>query len=104
MVMGDIVPQSFFCRNALVLGSRLSPLVKVIIFVFYPICKPISLILDFAYGEEVGTIHSRKELMNMLAMYEQQGALDNQTNKFMTGALKFNEKKVHDIMIPVIHF
>ena len=100
MIIGDIGPQSVFCREALILGAKLTPVIKIIIFLFYPICKPLALILDWWLGEEVGTLHSRKELMNMLAMYEAEGALDKTTNELMCGALKFNEKRVSDIMIP----
>ncbi|CAM9922431.1 unnamed protein product, partial [Ectocarpus sp. 8 AP-2014] len=42
-IFGEIIPQAVCSRHALRIGSKVVPLVKGIIFLFYPITKPLSL-------------------------------------------------------------
>ncbi|CAN0487061.1 unnamed protein product, partial [Laminaria digitata] len=45
-IFGEIIPQAVCSRHALSIGSRVVPLVKLIILILYPITKPLSLLLD----------------------------------------------------------
>ncbi len=38
------------------------PLVRVIMFLFYPIAKPVALTLDCLLGKELGTLYTKKEV------------------------------------------
>ncbi len=49
---GEIIPQAWFSRNALLVGSALRPLVRVFQFVLYPLAKPSALMLDKWLGKE----------------------------------------------------
>ena len=73
-------------------------LVKVISFIFAPIAWPLSAGLDFFLGDEIGTIHSRKELMRLLQIHVQEGALKKEEGDLVTGALKFRNKKLKSVM------
>ena len=44
------------------LGSRLVPLMKVLVILFYPIAKPLALVLDLLLGEEIGTFYTKQEV------------------------------------------
>ena len=58
------------------LGSRLVPLMRIIIVLFYPLAKPLSLVLDVVLGEEIGTFYSKKEvcaLRALLQLFEDDG-------------------------------
>jgi len=61
-IFGEILPQASFSKHALKVGARLSILVNVIMFILYPVCKPIACILDKLLGTEMNTIYSKKEL------------------------------------------
>lgn len=98
LIIGEIIPQATCSRYALVIGARLVFLVRFLLIIFYPICKPLALALDCMLGEEVGCIHSRVELMKMLAIYESRGALDNQAASMMTGAMRIRDMKVHHFL------
>jgi metal transporter CNNM len=85
VIFGEIIPQATCSRYALQIGSRSLPIVKAFIFTLYIICKPLSMVLDKALGEEIGTIHSRTELRKMLEIHVQHQAVDEESGKVMDG-------------------
>lgn len=89
VIFGEIIPQATCSRYALQIGSKSLPIVKGFIFALYVICKPLSLVLDKALGEEIGTIHSRTELRKMLEIHVQHEAVDVESGKVMDGWVGF---------------
>lgn len=51
-IVGEIIPQAYFSRHAMVVGHYLSPVISMYEIVLYPIVKPVAVILDAAVGEE----------------------------------------------------
>lgn len=102
VVFGEIVPQSIFSRYALALGSRFAWLVRIVIFIFYPICFPMAFILDKALGDEMSTVYSKKELIEIIEEHEDsaQSDIDRDDERIIKGALSFSDKVVEDVMIP----
>ncbi|KAF4669399.1 Metal transporter cnnm2 [Perkinsus chesapeaki] len=102
LLFGEIFPQALCSRYSLKIGGAAVPVVRVCIVLLYPIAKPIALTLDCILGRDVGTIHSRSELLKLLAIHVEEKALDDETGKVMQGALKtLHEMKVSQIMTPV---
>ncbi|EER10605.1 Magnesium and cobalt efflux protein corC, putative [Perkinsus marinus ATCC 50983] len=102
LLFGEILPQALCSRYSLKIGGFAVPVVRVCIVLLYPIAKPIALALDCILGRDVGTIHSRSELLKLLAIHVDEKALDDETGKVMQGALKtLHEMKVSQIMTPV---
>ncbi|KAF4686038.1 Metal transporter cnnm2 [Perkinsus olseni] len=102
LLFGEIFPQALCSRYSLKIGGIAVPVVRVCIVLLYPIAKPIALTLDCILGRDVGTIHSRSELLQLLAIHVEEKALDDETGKVMQGALKtLHEMKVSQIMTPV---
>ncbi|CAM9989171.1 unnamed protein product [Ectocarpus fasciculatus] len=100
-IFGEIIPQAVCSRHALRIGSKVVPLVKGIIFLFYPVTKPLSLMLDKLLGDEIGTIHSRKELSELLKIHVEHGAIDVETGREVAGAMNYKEHTVREVMTPV---
>ncbi len=50
------------CPGASELGYRVVPLVRVIIFLFYPFAKPVAMTLDCLLGKELGTLYTKREV------------------------------------------
>ncbi|CAM9396109.1 unnamed protein product [Scytosiphon promiscuus] len=100
-IFGEIIPQAVCSRHALLIGSRVVPMVKVIILIFYPITKPMSMMLDKLLGDEIGTIHSRKELNELLKIHVQHGAIDVETGREVAGAMNYKEHTVREVMTPM---
>jgi hypothetical protein len=49
---GEIIPQAYFSRHALRMGSVLAPVVRFYQYVLYPLTKPTGLLLDKWLGED----------------------------------------------------
>ena len=98
-IFGEILPQAIFSRYAMMLGARTAWIVRLILFVFYPIAAPLAWILDKALGEELPTMYSRKELTGIL---EEHGGstLNKDEERIARGALTFGDKIIRDIMTP----
>lgn len=104
VIFGEIVPQAAFSRYALLLGSKLSWLVKILIYILYPLTRPIAFILDKALGEEMPTIYSRHELIELIEDHEEskESDLEDDEKKIIRGALLYGNKIVNDILTPRI--
>jgi metal transporter CNNM len=98
-VFGEILPQAVFSRFAMNLGAQTAWLVRIVMFVLYPVAAPLAWILDKTLGEELPTIYSRKELVGIL---EEHGGstLKRHEERIARGALTFSEKKIEQIMTP----
>lgn len=103
VIFGEILPQAWFTRNALLFCSRLAPLMKVMVLVTYPASKPIQLLLDKLLGDEEHRLHSRGELGIIIGEHLRTGAseLDEDEVEIMRGALSLSEKRVSGIMTPI---
>lgn len=59
-IFAEIIPQSYFTRNALALASRLAPWLRTYQLLLYPVAKPTALALDaWLGGERVRYIRER---------------------------------------------
>lgn len=65
-VIGEITPQAYFSRNALKMGSLLSPVIKFYQILFYPVAKPSAIILDAWLGKEGITYLAESELSSII--------------------------------------
>ena len=50
--VGEIIPQAYFSRHAMEVGSRLSPLIRGYQVLLFPVARPTAAILDWWLGEE----------------------------------------------------
>ncbi len=98
-VFGEILPQAVFSRFAMSLGAQTAWLVRIAMFILYPVTAPLAWVLDKTLGEELPTIYSRKELVGIL---EEHGGstLKRHEERIARGALTFSEKKIVEIMTP----
>jgi metal transporter CNNM len=104
VVFGELLPQALFIRNALTICSFLSPILKLTIFVTYPIAKPLQLLLDAMLGDHSDQhLHTRHELGLIISEHlgEDESELDEDEVEIIRGALQLSEKQVTDIMTPI---
>ncbi|CAM9153949.1 unnamed protein product [Phaeothamnion confervicola] len=99
-VFGEIIPQAICSRHALKIGARTVPLVRVIIILFLPITFFLGKALDVMLGEEIGTIHTQKELRELMHIHVKHGAIDLETGREVEGALQYRARQVHEVMTP----
>ncbi|HSX36001.1 MAG TPA: CNNM domain-containing protein [Patescibacteria group bacterium] len=103
VIFGEIIPQALFNRHSLEYTARLSVLLRLMIMLTYPIAKPLQLLLDSLFGEEVTALQTRHELGIMITEHlgDAQSELDDDEIEIMRGALTLSEKRVRDIMTPL---
>ncbi len=68
-LFGEILPQAYFSRNALRLGAKFAPVVKILQFLFYPMAKPSALLLDRIVGKEGITWYKEHELETLIKIH-----------------------------------
>ena len=100
VIFGEIIPQATFSRHALKVGAHTAWVVKIFIFILFPICYPIAFILDKALGKEMSTIYSKKELIEIIKEHEdsEESELDSDEERIIKGALSFSDKIAEQIM------
>lgn len=92
VVFGEILPQAIFSRYALQLGAKSVWLVRIFIFIFYPVAYPLSWMLDKILGEELATIWDKREIEEIIKHHEDaaESDIDADEERILLGALSFS--------------
>ncbi|MCX6727336.1 MAG: CNNM domain-containing protein [Candidatus Saccharibacteria bacterium] len=103
VVFGEIFPQAIFVRRPLDFTAKLAPILKVMIFITYPLSKPLQLLLDKLFKHQPGSLHSRQELGLLIAEHVKHtdSELDDSEVEIIRGALSLSEKHVRNVMTPI---
>eukprot|EP00252_Welwitschia_mirabilis_P021825 TRINITY_DN5715_c0_g1_i3.p1 TRINITY_DN5715_c0_g1~~TRINITY_DN5715_c0_g1_i3.p1 ORF type:complete len:437 (-),score=57.81 TRINITY_DN5715_c0_g1_i3:455-1765(-) len=105
LMFGEIVPQSVCSRYGLAVGAAVSPLVRVLLWICYPIAWPISKLLDFLLGEGHVALFRRAELKTLVDLHGNEagkgGELTHDETTIIAGALELSEKTAEDAMTPI---
>ncbi|KEG11810.1 metal transporter CNNM4 [Trypanosoma grayi] len=103
-VGGEVLPQALMSAHALQVGSKSVPIVKLFVVLFYPVCKPLSVVLDRFIGTDPGQIYERNELKKLMFMHAARGSesgLGEREVDLMVGAMELHEKTVMDVVTPI---
>jgi len=100
LIFGEILPAAILTRHALFVGARISGLVKLLMFAFYPIAVPIAFMLDRVLGKEMPTLLSRRELRHVIETHQksERSDIDSLDRDMILGALSLQEKTASAIM------
>ena len=101
-LFGEIIPQAVLSRHAMRVGSFFAPAVRILMFITYPITFPIAFVLDKMLGEEIGTIYSKHELMEIVSEHEdsEHSPIDADEERIVHGPLRFSHMMVREVMTP----
>jgi len=102
VIFGEILPQAFFSRYALTVGAYSVGIIKLFIFLLYPIAFPLSWCLDKILGEELPTVWNKQEIQEIIKAHEghHESEIDEDEGRIIMGALSFSERVARDIMTP----
>lgn len=103
VIFGEILPQAYFSRHALSYFAKFAPFVRLMIFVTYPISKPLQLLLDKLFDKQPAHLHNRQELGLIINEHIGHTAsdLDEDEVEIIRGALQLSEKQVSNILHPI---
>ncbi|XP_059295202.1 DUF21 domain-containing protein At2g14520-like [Lycium ferocissimum] len=105
LLFGEIIPQSLCTRYGLAIGATVAPLVRILIWFWFPIVYPISKILDYLLGKGHKALFRRAELRTLVDMHGNKagkgGELSVHETTIIAGALELTEKKARDAMTPI---
>lgn len=98
-IFGEIIPQAVFSRYALAVGASTAWFVRLVMILLYPIAAPLAWLLDITLGDELPTLYSRRELVDLLEQHRG-NTLAQDEGRIARGALTFGEKKITEVMTP----
>lgn len=87
-IVGEIIPQAYFSRHALVMASRLSPVLRFYRVILFPVAKPTALVLDRWLGPEAIIYFKEKDLRELIKLHASASQTDIDKVEG-TGALNF---------------
>ena len=64
--LGEIFPQAYFVRNAMRMGSKLAPVLRIYQVLLYPVAKPSAKMLDWLLGQELVEYFRERDLAELL--------------------------------------
>ncbi|XP_054793222.1 DUF21 domain-containing protein At4g33700-like [Prosopis cineraria] len=105
LLFGEIIPQSVCSRYGLLIGATVAPIVRVLVWICFPVAFPISKLLDYLLGHRNAALFRRAELKTLVDMHGNEagkgGELTHDETTIIAGALELTEKTASDAMTPI---
>ncbi|XP_059064106.1 DUF21 domain-containing protein At4g33700 [Cryptomeria japonica] len=105
LLFGEIIPQSICSRYGLAVGATMAPVVRVLVWICFPVAWPISKLLDFLLGKGHAALFHRAELKTLVDFHGNEagkgGELTHDETTIIAGALELTEKTAEDAMTPI---
>ncbi|KAG8368530.1 hypothetical protein BUALT_Bualt15G0055200 [Buddleja alternifolia] len=105
LLFGEIIPQSVCSRHGLAIGATVAPVVRVLVWICFPVAYPISKLLDYLLGHGHRALFRRAELKTLVNFHGNEagkgGELTHDETTIIAGALELSEKTASDAMTPI---
>ncbi|KAL0384352.1 UNVERIFIED_CONTAM: DUF21 domain-containing protein [Sesamum radiatum] len=105
LLFGEIIPQSVCSRYGLAIGAAVAPVVRVLVWICFPVAYPISKLLDLLLGHRHRALFRRAELKTLVNLHGNEagkgGELTHDETTIIAGALELSEKTAGDAMTPI---
>ncbi|XP_057443402.1 DUF21 domain-containing protein At2g14520-like [Lotus japonicus] len=104
-IFAEIIPQALCSRYGLSVGATMSPFVRVLLLLFFPIAYPFSKLLDWVFGKGHTALLGREELKTLVNLHANEagkgGQLSLHETTIIAGALDLTQKTAKDAMTPI---
>lgn len=98
VIFGEITPQAICSRHGLAVGAKTIFIMKFFMAVTSPLSYPISKVLDYILGEEIGNVYNRERLKELVRVTTDANDLDKDEVNIISGALDMKKKTVAEVM------
>ncbi|XP_070801039.1 metal transporter CNNM1 [Pituophis catenifer annectens] len=98
---GEVLPYSICSRHGLAIAAHTLFLTRLLMAATFPICYPLSRLLDWALHQELSTFSTRERLLETLRAADPHGDLVSEELAMVQGALELRTKVVEDILTPL---
>ncbi|CAK1597317.1 unnamed protein product [Parnassius mnemosyne] len=98
VLLGEITPQAICSRHGLMVGARSIMITKAVMALTAPLAFPVSKLLDYFLGEEIGSVYNRERLKELVKVTTDINDLDKDEVNIISGALELRKKTVSDVM------
>ena len=101
-IFGEILPQAVLSRHAMRFGASVAPIVRLLMWISSPVTFPIAWTFDRLLGEEMPTIYSKHEIMDIVSEHgnSEHSQIDKDEVRIVHGALQFSHLRVREVMTP----
>lgn len=88
LLFGDVLPQALCSRFGLAIGATLTPLVYLLMAVFFVVAWPLARLLDVVLGREHATFYRRAELKALVGLHgpESRAQIDSDATDAAAGS------------------
>ncbi|CAH0730361.1 unnamed protein product, partial [Brenthis ino] len=98
VLLGEITPQAICSRHGLMVGAKSIMITKAVMALTAPLAFPVSKLLDYFLGEEIGSVYNRERLKELVKVTTGVNDLDKDEVNIISGALEMRKKTVSDVM------
>ncbi|XP_045530368.1 unextended protein-like [Pieris brassicae] len=98
VLLGEITPQAICSRHGLMIGARSIMVTKAVMALTAPLAFPVSKLLDYFLGEEIGSVYNRERLKELVKVTTDVNDLDKDEVNIISGALELRKKTVSSVM------
>ncbi|WJX84183.1 DUF21 domain-containing protein [Trifolium repens] len=104
LAFGEVIPQAICTRYRLYVGARFIGLVRVLMFICYPIAYPIGKVMDVLLGHD-DVLFRRAQLKALVSIHSEEagkgGELTHDEATIISGALDLTLKTAEEAMTPI---